>query len=148
MERFDIKDLLGGTAVSGLGLFVLYNAFGYPMGTASSMGPGYFPALLGGITLVLGLLITVQSLFRRGALPKISWRPLLAVLGSVLLFVLLMRSFGLLPAIVATIGVSSLGDRQARLLSTLLLAAGCALGAWLIFDVGLGLSLPMLRVPF
>lgn len=147
MTRYDIRDMAGGGVVSALGLFLLWNAFDYPLGTASRMGPGFFPTLLGGITFVLGLMIAGSGFLRSGTMPRVAWRPLVAVCASILCFVLAMRGLGLVPALLLTVCVSSLGDRAARPLGTMLLAAGCALGAWLLFDVGLGMPIPMFRWP-
>ena len=45
----------------GLGLFVaIYAATHYPLGTALRMGPGYFPAGVGGIVALLGLVLTAS----------------------------------------------------------------------------------------
>ena len=46
----DQRDFLGRFDVHGLRrfFFCLYSVYNYNIGTASRMGPGYFPMLLGG----------------------------------------------------------------------------------------------------
>lgn len=143
MPRVGIKDFVGGLLIAGFGLFVLLESLTYPMGTASRMGPGYFPALLGGLAIALGFSVAVSGLFRPGEAPRIAWRPMLAVLGSILAFVLALRPLGLAAAVVLTVAVSSLGDRGAKPLGILVLAVSCTISAWLLFRVGLGLPIPL-----
>ena len=45
-----------------LGVLAIYLARDYDMGTAVSMGPGYFPTWLGGIAVVFGLVIGILAL--------------------------------------------------------------------------------------
>jgi hypothetical protein len=60
-------------------------------------------------------------------------RSCLAVAGSVLTFALLIERAGLLPAIVATVVVGSLGEAQRRIRRTLILSVCLAAAAWLLF---------------
>jgi hypothetical protein len=63
-------------------------------------------------------------------------QPVLSVTGSVLLFALLIENAGLVPAVVATVVVASLGYRSGSLREVFLLAAALAAGMSLLF-VGL-----------
>jgi hypothetical protein len=72
---------------------------------------------------------------------------MLAVLAAIAGFALIMRFFGLIPAMFVSVVVASLGDRTARPRATLALAAVAAIGVWLVFRVGLGLQMPGLKIP-
>lgn len=182
MPRVGARDLLAGLVVMALGGFVVWHGLGYRLGTVSRMGPGFFPVMLGWLTVALGALLVASALVgpalgrwfgawgggasgfgasglgasgdeageepgRRG-LPRVAWRAMLAVLAAIGCFALLLRLVGLLPAIAVTVAVASLGDRAVRLHEVALVGLGAVVGAWAIFHVGLGLTVPILRWPF
>lgn len=60
------KDFWSGLMFMGFGLFfAIWAVIHYQMGTAVRMGPAYFPAMLGGLLTVLGLIIFASSLAAR-----------------------------------------------------------------------------------
>jgi hypothetical protein len=147
--KLSVPDLVGGLLVLALGLFVfLYAQEHYRIGTARSMGPGYFPAVLGLVTMSLGGLIVLAAFRRSEPLPEVAWRAALWVFAAILAFFLGMRWFGLVPAIFMTVVVSSLGDPDSRPLGTLLLAVAVSAFCWAVFSYGLGLPIPVFKVPF
>jgi hypothetical protein len=146
MRQIEYRDLAVGLLMTGLGLFVaIYAASHYSMGDAARMGPGFFPTILGGVLVALGLLIVLFA-FRKTvhALhpPPFVLRPLIAVLAAILVFSLLVERLGLVAATIALTFVVVLAERPFRLRRTLLLAGGLALISWLIFTVGLQMTLP------
>ena len=145
MVRGDWKDILGGAALIALGGAYLSGALGLDLGTARRMGPGYYPMIVAIVTMIVGVLILVPALVRRDIMPRPRWRPLLLVLGSFATFGLLMRYAGFIPALFMTVIVAALADPNSRPVSTVALAAGATLVAWLIFIAGLGLPIPAFR---
>lgn len=132
-------------AASGIGVVVLSS--GYIVGSVSSMGPGYFPIMLGLTLTVIGAILLGRSLFLSGSdgdVPPIEWRSAAIILASVALFGVLLRTAGLLLAIPALVLLASLAADAARLKLTLLLALALALFCYLIFVAALGLPLPVL----
>ena len=73
-------------------------------------------------------------------------RSCLAIAGSVLTFALLIERAGLLPAVIGTVVVASLGDVQRRTRRTLILSVGLAAAVWLVFVVFLDQPFPAIRV--
>jgi hypothetical protein len=56
------KDLWAGLMFIGFGLFfAVWALANYQMGSAVRMGPAYFPAVLGGLLVVLGLMVLVEA---------------------------------------------------------------------------------------
>lgn len=145
----DYKDILGGLLLLATGLVFSWHAYGnYSLGTLRQMGPGMFPFALGLLLSAYGAGIMVPALFRPGALPRFRvWSPLF-VLSGVAAFALTVRPFGLLGAIVAVTVVSSFAELKVRPVSLAILCAVLCLLAWLVFHVGLGTAIPMLRWPF
>ena len=130
--------------VAGAAFAIL--ARSYRMGTAGSMGPGYFPFWLGVVLVLLGVVVLVQSLSRKGVIDRIPrWdvKTLLWVLGSVVLFGLLLQPLGLVLSIVVLVLVSSMASHE----FTLKGAAGTALAMVVMslaaFVYGLKLQFPV-----
>jgi hypothetical protein len=148
LSRINVKDLVGGIALLAIAIFFSVYAAYLGIGTGRRMGPGYFPLLAGLFTGGASLFIIVPALFSRGEIPRMAWRPFLTLVASIAGFIVVMPRAGLLPAIVATVCVAALADPRSTVRGTLLLAAGVALGAWLVFIVGLGLPMRTYRIPF
>jgi len=149
MYARDYRDIVCGGLLIVFGLGVSwYAAASYDLGTVRRMGPGMFPTALGVILAVLGLLIMVPAFFRTGERPYIRFFAPVFVLAGVAGFALLVRPFGLIPAILAVVVISSLAELKVRPVSLTLLSAGMCLLAWLVFRVGLGMTMPMFRWPF
>lgn len=137
------KDFWAGILFIAFGLAAVIIARDYAMGTAGRMGPGYFPRGLGSILIILGLVLSVRALRLRGAKIQFgSFKPLLIVLGSVLVFGLAAPKLGLIVATILLIVISSTASHEFRwkeaVISSLILAA-FTLAA---FVYGLKLQLP------
>jgi len=138
----DVGTLVGGLIILAFGLWFGIRAWGMALGTATSMGPGYFPFVLSAICTLLGAGLALQG--ARGAAERIDvpWRPLIAISLSVLAFAIGIRYFGLMPAVMAAVLVSSFADPELRISTAFILGVALSIFAWLVFTVGLGLSMP------
>jgi hypothetical protein len=105
----DYRDIIGGLLLVAVGLaYSYYVGTHYNLGELRRMGPGMFPLALGLILAGFGVIMIVPALFRPGIMPTIRfWTPLF-VLTSVVAFANIIGIFGLIPAIVAVIVISSL----------------------------------------
>lgn len=136
---------------SGLMFIVAGAAFAilarsYRMGTASSMGPGYFPFWLGVVLVLLGVVVLVQSLSRKGVadrIPRLDVKTLLWILGSVVLFGLLLQPLGLVLSVVALVVVSSLASHEFGWRGALATAGVMVLIGWGTFVWLLNLQIPL-----
>jgi len=145
-RRSALPDVAGGLMLLAIGAFFLAGAFRYGIGTVTDMGPGYFPMLLGAATCALAAVVTVSALIGRAQAPDApAWRPFLCVSAGIAAFGATIASLGLLPAAGLAVILAGLADRGARLGPTLALAAVVCLGSWLVFTVGLGLPMPLVR---
>ncbi|WP_161142618.1 tripartite tricarboxylate transporter TctB family protein [Propylenella binzhouense] len=148
MNARDRKDIVGGLLVTAVGLFAaVYAMTHYRLGTAGRMGPGMFPAALGGIMAVLGLAILVPALFRAGEAVKVDIRPVLAILGGLAAFALAIGTVGLAPAILFLVVIASFADPHATLRGSLALSAALIVIATAIFKIGLQFPFPLLAWP-
>lgn len=109
------KDLLSGLLFAGLGFGAVIIARGYELGSATRMGPGYFPILLGGLVGFLGLIVCVRALIRPDTSEPVGgWeiRPLTLILAGILAFAALIDSWGLIASLAALILVGRLAGRE------------------------------------
>jgi hypothetical protein len=139
-----LKDLLAGLIFIGFGLAFGYATLGYEIGTAYRMGPGYFPIVLSGIMVLLGVVITVQS-FASGpdATPVggVPWLALVLVLGGIVFFGVTVRGLGLAPALFVTTFLSAFASERTGVVGALIMAAGLVAISLAIFVWALGLPL-------
>ncbi|CAJ0811543.1 MULTISPECIES: tripartite tricarboxylate transporter TctB family protein [Ralstonia] len=130
--------------VAGTAFAVL--ARGYRMGTTASMGPGYFPFWLGIVLVLLGVVVVVQSLSRKGVadrIPRWDIKTLLWILGSVVLFGLLLQPLGLVFSVVALVMISSLASHEFGWRGALATAIVMVIIGWGTFVWLLNLQLAM-----
>ncbi len=134
------KNVLAGLLFAGFGAAGLVLGRRYDVGTAFQMGPGYFPTLVGWALVLIGGGIAVKGFVAGGEpMHKLMLRPLLLVLGSVVIFALLVRPLGLFVATAAMIAVAGAGGWDFRPREIALLALVMAAGSVLVFVWGLGL---------
>jgi hypothetical protein len=140
------KDFWAGILYIAFGTFAIVVALNYPVGSAGRMGPGYFPRGLGSLLIFLGAILVLRALRTRGAPMSFpTFKPLLVVLGSVLLFGIIAGplKLGLVVATIVLILVSSMASDEftwkAAIISSIVLAAFTVVAfAW-----GLKLQLPV-----
>lgn len=146
MKHLDLRDFIGGSLLTGVGLVIaLYAGIHYELGQASRMGPGYFPVALGAILAVLGVVIALMSLKKSPHVllpPPFRLRPLLAILASILAFAAVVTKFGLVPATLLLVAIASRAESDAPWGRTLVLGLALSMLAWLIFVFGLQMQLP------
>ena len=137
------KDFWAGILFIVLGGSAFIIALDYAMGTAGRMGPGYFPRALGLILAALGLILVLRALKLQGepiAFPTM--RPLLIVLGSVLLFGLTVNRIGLVLATILIVLTSSTASHEYRWKESIVAASCLAVFVVIAFVYGLKLQLP------
>ncbi len=109
------KDLVAGLLFITVGIAAIAIAANYTLGSAARMGPGYFPRILGMLMIVLGAILALRSLRLDGPpLPGWHWRPVVVVLGSVVIFGLIVNRVGLALSTVLLIVMSSAASHEFR----------------------------------
>jgi hypothetical protein len=140
-----LSDFLAGLLFAGFGGLALFIGRGYPMGSAMRMGPGYFPAILGVLLVVLGLAVMLRGLLVAGERPRaFATVPMLLILASIGVFALTVERMGIILAVVLVIVVGSLASGIFRWREQLILNAVMVALAVGLFTYGLGLPFKIL----
>lgn len=136
-------DFLTGLLFLALGLFVIIYGSRYPLGTASRMGPGYYPLLAScGLVLIGAILVARAHLMgRQAVIDAVNLRPLLLVLLGTLAFGLLIERAGFLVASTALVVLTRFAERDLRLAETTILALFLTAFTTAIFWYALGMPL-------
>lgn len=115
-----------------------------PIGTASQMGPGYYPILLSIILVGIGSAIAFGF---GGAVEDpgemVSLRSFMLVIGAPVLFALTIRSLGFLPATFLAVFAASLADRSATLIQALATSVGLTAFCVAVFIYGIEVPYPL-----
>jgi hypothetical protein len=138
------KDFVAGLMFAAFGVAAIVIGSNYPLGTAARMGPGYFPRILGILLIVLGTVLVLRALRLQGTpLPRWPMRPTLVVLGSVILFGLIVTRVGLALSTVILILAASAASHEFRPKEALVSGIGFAILAIAVFVIGLKIQLPV-----
>ena len=105
---------------------------------------GYVPRMLCWGLIALGAIIAIKGAMVAGEkITRWHWRPLVVVSIAVLCFAFLLEPGGIVVATFAIVVIGAFGGPEFRLVESLILAAGLALGATFIFIYGLKLPMPI-----
>ena len=117
------RDIGAGLIFIAIGILFGLGSIGLEIGTALRMGPGYFPLVLAGLLVGLGLVILAHGFGHptTGGL-AIPWR-------------------GLVPAVMLVVLISAFASQRMSMLLALVLSVALTLFCVLVFSFGLGLPL-------
>ena len=140
------KDFWAGLMFIGFGgFFMIWALTHYQMGTAVRMGPAYFPTVLGGLLVFLGVLVLIESFAMEGPPLTLPFNIVHLVLGVLLYFALgwVLKQFGMVDyAILAgtlVLVVLSVLFRPATK-PLVLISAACVIYGYLMKPLGLILA--------
>ncbi len=149
------RDFFAGGLMMLIGLGAAVAGGTDQVGTLQKMGPGFFPLALGILLTLLGVAIagtaaggteTAEKTAMEGesAIPaRAEWRGWLCIVAGPVLFILFGHYGGLAPATFACVFVAALGDREATVKSSLILAAGITVLGIVLFAYILGVPFPV-----
>jgi len=143
------KDTVGAALMMVLGLGAMAEAARHPLGTLQRMGPGLFPMALGAVLALAGCLILMTARLAhrppRHAAQAPEWRGWICICAALLAFIVLGHWGGLVPATVALVFISAMGDRKNTVKSALVLTAILLVVCVVVFWWGLRMNFPLWR---
>jgi Tripartite tricarboxylate transporter TctB family len=148
--------MASGLLLIGIGAFFAWSGRNLTISNVSNMGPGYFPLILSGILVLLGLIVLVSS-------PKpvagpaileedepinppgdVPWRGICFLTAALLFFAILVKPLGLGPALGGAVALSAFASRKWRMLPTIIMTAIMVTMGWAVFIKLLGMPVPFL----
>jgi hypothetical protein len=148
MSRLMNQDVLSGALFIAVGAAGLWIGQDYQMGNAFRMGPGYFPRLLCGLLVLIGMIVAIKGIIAGGERPEpLHLRPMIMVTIAVLAFAGLIGNVGLLPAAAAVVFIGMLGGPEFRFGEGLVMAVLLTAAAIGIFKFGLSMTMPIIDLP-
>lgn len=134
------RDLLAGLLYILIGGLAVTIGSGYPLGSASRMGPGYFPVLVGALLVLVGCVVTTRGLkVNSERVGRLAVKALVLVLGSVIFFAATIEKIGLAAAILGVVVIGYLANARWRPVELCVLALVLTAASVLIFYYGLKL---------
>ena len=109
------KNFWAGITFIAFGLFFAGVGAQYVIGTTARMGPGYVPAALGVIVSLRGMALSAGALFAKATaenVEKFAFREVILIIGSVVLFGVLLKPLGLIVSLLVLVAVSSYASRE------------------------------------
>ena len=140
------QDFWSGIMFIIVGLGFAAQASTYQMGTAARMGPGYFPFWLGIVLSLIGAIVMLSSFSRKAGpttIDRFDFRVLGLVVGSVILYGLILRPLGVYLSVVVLVVASSLASHEFNWKIAVGNAIFLVVFSYLAFIKGLGLIFPL-----
>lgn len=138
------KDFWAGALYILIGAAAIFLPREYGMGTATKMGPAYFPVVLGGLLALIGAASIIRSFFRKGEpIERFALKGMVLVCVGTALFGLLLHGAGLVVSIVVLVLVSSYASIRFQIVPSVLIALGLAIVCAAAFIKGLGIPMSL-----
>lgn len=141
------RDFWSGLMFVAIGLGFAWGATEYSFGSSARPGPGYFPFGLGLLMAVLGGMVLFKALTieTEGGDPigDIAWKPLGFIVGTVAIFGWALPHLGMVIALPLLVIVAAMAGDEFHWGETLANAALLTVGSWVIFILGLKLTIPL-----
>jgi hypothetical protein len=141
------RDFWSGMMFLVVGIGFAIGASNYSLGSSARPGPGYFPLMLSVIMAILGAIVAFKALTieTEGGDPigGVAWRPLLVIVAAITVFAITITRLGMVISIPILILIASFAGDEFHWRDVLINAVVLTIASWLIFIVGLKLTIPM-----
>ncbi|HET6599707.1 MAG TPA: tripartite tricarboxylate transporter TctB family protein [Burkholderiaceae bacterium] len=141
------RDFIAGLLFTIAGVAFGIGSANYSMGSSARPGAGYFPLLLSVVMALLGAVVLFKSLVieTEGGDPvgDIAWKPLLVIVGAIVVFGATITRLGLVLSVPLLIIITSFAGDEFHWRSVLISAVILTFASWAIFIWGLGLTIPV-----
>lgn len=146
MLNWKSEDAKAGLMFLAFGLFFgVKTLIDLEIGTLDQMGPGFFPLTLCVILVALGSVILLQARPQSEEQLPINWRAVVLIGAAPVAFGLTVRSLGLLPALVVSVGLAVFASRKISFLKGTLIVAGVTFFCIVVFKFGVGVPYELIN---
>jgi hypothetical protein len=141
------RDFFSGLMFVVVGVVFAIGATSYSMGSSARPGAGYFPLILSVLMTILGSIVLFKSLTIEteggDRIGRFAWRPLLVIVGAIALFGVTINLLGMVLAVPLLVVITSFAGEQFRWIGVAVNAVVLTIFSWLVFVVGLKLTIPV-----
>ena len=138
--------MVGGVAIAAVSIIALFNTRELDSGSLSDIGPALIPRALSVMLLLLGLAIIVVGA-RAGSKgePLEAWKlkPILAILGGIVLFGLTVRSIGIVFAAPLALMIAGFASPETKWRELAVFVFALTVFCSVLFRLVLGLPIPL-----
>ena len=134
----------GGAVLAAVSVIALVSTSGLDTGSLAEIGPALIPRALAILLLILGAAIMLTGI-RAGGEPLQAWklRPILAILGGIILFGLTVRTIGIVFAAPLALMISGFATTETKWRELALFVLALTIFCSVLFRFVLGLSIPL-----
>ncbi len=138
------RNAIVGAIFIAIALAFGWEATNYQLGTALRMGPGFIPLTLAVILALLGLGVLIPGLRSADRIvpSAIPWRGMALVVAALVIFGEFGQALGLVPVVLVCTFIVALASTRNSPASAALIAVSMSALCWLVFKIGLGITLP------
>lgn len=144
------RDVFAGLIFLAIAIVFGVEGWRYGLGEGAQAGPGFFPVILSVMTGTFGALIAVVGL--RKKVPEtaepVSWRGIVLICASLALFAAAGRTLGLVPIVFVCTVLAALASTKNSIIAVVVMGFVMSALCYLIFAVGLSISLPTFGAVF
>jgi putative tricarboxylic transport membrane protein len=138
------QDIIGGIVLVLIALLALYLVRDLPATGRVGFASGTAPRLFAYGLIVLGAAVAITGWLKEGpAIEAFSFRGLIAILGSVVLFAVLIRTLGLALTGIPMVILASTAARDFRWKESIIFALGITTFCGILFPFALGQPIPL-----
>lgn len=138
------QDIIGGIVLVLIALLALYLVRDLPATGRVGFASGTAPRLFAYGLIVLGAAVAITGWLKEGpAIEAFSFRGLIAILGSVVLFAVLIRTLGLALTGIPMVILASTAARDFRWKESTIFALGITTFCGILFPFALGQPIPL-----
>lgn len=139
------KDLVCGLVFIVIGLLFAVGGRDLDVGSATRMGPGYFPMVLCGLLIAIGAVLAIKAIGKPWGedFGEVPWRAMALIVPALIFFGYCVRGVGLVPAVFVVALSASFSSSKMTVPLALGLAAGLTAFCAAVFHYGLGIPLQL-----
>lgn len=138
------RDVFAGLIFIAVAIGFGVEALNYDMGRAIRMGPGFIPMTLAILLAILGAIVGFTGFRKHETIEPspIPWKGMALVVLALVIFGEFGATLGLVPVVFVGTAIVALASARNTILSALAIALCMSALCWLVFKVGLGITLP------
>lgn len=142
IQKSNLPEMAGGVVLILIGLYAAWQGLDYSIGTLRKLGSGGLPVVLGIVLVGFGLVIVLQSArFERKEF-RLPLRVMLAIMGALMAWALLVPHVGFIIGTFLLVFISSLAQKPFRIWTPLAISVALSALGSIVFIEGLKIPLP------